>query len=120
MEGFTQWLGQLPMLTRRQRGQLLEALRPAIGLDRVCEATKGANKPPPSCPSCKAERRYRHGHDRGLQRYRCRACGKTFTALSGTLLSRLRHRANWLDYLDGNSAFFSWRELSLLTILTET
>jgi hypothetical protein len=33
MEGFTKWLGQLPMLIRRQRGQLLEALRPAIGLD---------------------------------------------------------------------------------------
>ncbi len=51
------------------------------------------------CPTCHAERPYRHGHDRGVQRYRCRACGKTFSALSGTPLSRLRHRAKWLDYL---------------------
>ena len=31
---------------------------------------------------------------------RCRACKRTFTALGGTPLSCLRHRAKWLDYLD--------------------
>ncbi|MBQ5941881.1 IS1595 family transposase [Massilia sp. AB1] len=102
MEGrrFTKWLRQLPLLTKNQRGRLLEMLAPALGLDRLCEAIEGADRPPPCCPVCKAERPYRHGRNRGLQRYRCRACGKTFTALSGTPLSRLRHRAKWLDYLD--------------------
>ena len=101
MEGrrFTKWLRQLPALSQGQRKQLLEALRPALGLDRLREAIQGADSSP-ACPACKAERCYRHGRDRGLQRYRCRACGKTFTALSGTPLSRLRHRAKWLDYLD--------------------
>jgi hypothetical protein len=36
----------------------------------------------------------------GLQRYRCSGCGKTFNGLTGTPLSRLRHKAKWLDYLD--------------------
>jgi transposase-like protein len=36
-----------------------------------------------------------------VQRYRCCACGKTFSALTGTPLARLRHRGKWLDYLDG-------------------
>ncbi|MFN3398636.1 MAG: IS1 family transposase, partial [Sulfurimicrobium sp.] len=31
-----------------------------------------------TCPHCKAERVSRHGHANGLQRYRCRECGKTF------------------------------------------
>lgn len=53
----------------------------------------------PCCPACRAERPYRHGLDRGIQRYRCRTCRKTFNALSGTPVSRLRHRAKWLDYL---------------------
>ena len=35
-----------------------------------------------------------------MQRYRCCACGKTFSALAGTPLARLRHRERWLDYLD--------------------
>ncbi|WP_442920761.1 IS1595 family transposase, partial [Massilia sp. DD77] len=89
---------QLSLLTRRQRLQLMDALRPAVGLDQVCEEIACA-APDPCCPSCQAQRSYRHGHSRGLQRYRCRACGRTFTALSGTPLSRLRHRAKWLDYL---------------------
>ncbi len=97
--GFSSWLRKLPSLTRRQRGQLLEALRPAAGHDRLCAAVTEAS-PLPCCPACRAERPYRHGLDRGIQRYRCRACRKTFTALSGTPLSRLRHRAKWLDYLE--------------------
>ena len=97
--GFTRLLRKLPSLTPRQRAQLMDALRPAIGFGRVC-AEVAAAKPTPCCPACRAERPYRHGHDRGIQRYRCLACRKTFTALSGTPLSRLRQRAKWLNYLE--------------------
>jgi transposase-like protein len=30
--------------------------------------------------------------------YRCRVCHKTFNALTGTPLARLRHKACWLRY----------------------
>ncbi|GAB3378746.1 hypothetical protein GCM10027317_22500 [Massilia agri] len=33
-----------------------------------------------------------------MQRYRCRACNRTFNALSGTPLARLRFREKWLDF----------------------
>ena len=49
-----------------------------------------------TCPHCKAERVSRHGHANGLQRYRCRACGKTFSALTGTPLCGLHKRGKWL------------------------
>ena len=48
------------------------------------------------CPHCKAERVSRHGHANGLQRYRCRECGKTFSALTGTPLCGLHKRSKWL------------------------
>jgi transposase-like protein len=51
----------------------------------------------PMCPHCKAERVVRHGNVRGLQRYRCRECCKTFSALTGTPLSGLHMRGKWLD-----------------------
>jgi transposase-like protein len=92
-------LRQVALLTRRQRTQLLDTLRPAIGMDRVC-AVIGQISAPCRCPACGAQRPYRHGYDRGLQRYRCRDCGKTFNPLTGTPLARLRHRAKWLDCLD--------------------
>ena len=96
---FSRWLGKLPSLTPRQRAQVQEALRPAIAFERVCAAQAQARSKP-CCPACKATNPYRHGQDRGIQRYRCRTCRKTFTVLSGPFLSRLRHRAKWLDYLE--------------------
>ena len=89
---FSRWLGKLPSLTPRQRAQVQDALRPAIGFERVCAALAQA-RPKPCCPRCQATNPYRHGQDRGVQRYRRRACKRTFTALSDTPLSRLRHRA---------------------------
>ena len=97
---FTKWLRQVAVLSKAQRAQLLQALQPAVGLDRVCEAIDGAAGQRPCCPSCECSLCYRHGRTRGLQRYRCRSCGKTFTALTGTPLARLRQRAKWLDYAD--------------------
>lgn len=33
-----------------------------------------------------------------MQRYRCRACRRTFNALTGTPLSGLRHKGRWLSF----------------------
>jgi transposase-like protein len=87
-------------LTRRQREQLLEVLQPAVDLDRA-NATIDQARTNLSCPHCGGRHLHRHGYDRGLQRYRCCACKRTFNALSGTPLARLRHRPLWLGYLDG-------------------
>jgi len=98
--GFRKWLQRVAQLTRRQREQLLEALRPAVDLDRACTTIEAARHSL-CCPDCGGRRLHRHGYDRGLQRYRCCACKRTFNALSGTPLARLRHRERWLGYLDG-------------------
>ena len=97
---FEQFLLRLPSLTRRQRDRLLGLLQAAAGLDRAVDVIDQPGKLP-CCPRCQADRPYRHGHANGLQRYRCRICFRTFNGLSGTPLARLRHKAHWLDYLDG-------------------
>ena len=38
------------------------------------------------------------GKARGRRRYRCKACGKTFDALTGTALSGLHHKERWLAF----------------------
>ena len=50
-----------------------------------------------TCPHCESGRVIRNGHANGLQRYRCRECSKTFSALTGTPLNRLHKRGKWLD-----------------------
>ena len=53
----------------------------------------------PLCPACGGQRCHRCGHANGLQRYRCVACRRSFNALTGTPLARLRLRDRWLPYL---------------------
>ena len=48
------------------------------------------------CPHCQAGGAVRRGTTRGLRRYSCKRCGKTFNALSGTALSGLHHKERWL------------------------
>lgn len=98
--GFQQWLQRAARLTRRQREQLFAFLRPAVDLDRACATIEQA-KPDLACPDCAGRRLHRHGIYRGLQRYRCRACGRTFNPLTGTPLAGLRYRERWLPNLDG-------------------
>jgi transposase-like protein len=51
------------------------------------------------CPHCAGSRCHRCGQANGLQRYRCPGCGRSFNALTGTPLARLRLRDKWLPYL---------------------
>jgi transposase-like protein len=94
---FRKWFASLPALNQAQRRQVLDALRPAAGLDQLlallarCQADR-------HCPSCNSTQWHRHGQANGLQRYRCRACRRTFNDLSGTPLAHLRLRGKWLDY----------------------
>ena len=86
------------MLSRLTAGQRLEVLRELEGAKSLDEATAIIEKRSavrPGCPTCGAERVVKNGHASGLQRYKCRGCGVTFNALTGTSLARLRHRDKW-------------------------
>jgi len=52
-----------------------------------------------SCPHCAGTRLHQCGFASGLQRYRCLACRRTFNALTGTPLARLRKREGWLPFI---------------------
>ncbi|MFC6674138.1 transposase-like zinc-binding domain-containing protein [Marinobacterium aestuariivivens] len=50
------------------------------------------------CPYCDHDQIYRWGTLKGIQRYRCRSCQKTFTALTGTPLAHLHKRELRMEY----------------------
>ncbi|QOY95812.1 IS1595 family transposase [Massilia sp. UMI-21] len=110
---FTKWFARLPALNGAQRQQTLAALHPAAGLDRVVALIEQIRAPQRACPRCASQRCHRHGHANGLQRYRCRECGRSFNDLSGTPLARLRLREKWLDYLDALIGATSVRRAAL-------
>lgn len=51
------------------------------------------------CPHCACTRVHRCGQASGLQRFRCCRCRRSYNALTGTPLARLRRKEKWLPYL---------------------
>lgn len=83
-------------LTFAERTKLRETLFRQSGAAEVMSVIEGGVGAVMACPHCRSKRVVRHGSADGLQRYRCRGCGKTFNALSGTPMARLRHKDKWL------------------------
>ena len=52
----------------------------------------------PACGHCGAADFKPWGSASGLKRYMCKACGRTFNALTGTPLAGPQLREKWLDY----------------------
>lgn len=93
---FRRLLGLVDTLDLRQREQLKLHLVAGDGA-RAVSAIVESRIAEMSCPRCDSHDVVRHGHANGLQRYRCRTCGRTFNALTGTPLARLRQREKWLE-----------------------
>jgi transposase-like protein len=96
---FRQFIEQTASLSRRQRADLAEVLHRGLRQEQTASIIE-AGGAPRACPHCRSLRLHRDGHADGLQRYRCVDCARSFNALTGTPLARLRHRAKWLAYLD--------------------
>lgn len=97
-KAFQAWLSAVDMLSETQKAEAGEILagRPAgeaslaaielgIGEDRCC-------------PRCGTPGAVANGRARGMQRYLCRACKRTFGALTGTRVSGLHRKEAWLTF----------------------
>lgn len=87
---------QLDRLTRCQRQELVAKLQAQTAASESIGLIESAGKPR-NCPHCGGSRVVRNGQADGLQRYKCRACGKSFNALTATPLARLRHKGKWIE-----------------------
>lgn len=87
-------------LDHQQRKQLLETLAHQTDEVQVTEIIESSFDGKKACPHCHSVKLYRFGVVSGLQRYRCRDCKRTFNALTKTPLARLRHKEQWLTYLE--------------------
>lgn len=95
---FVELLDQVKQLTPAQRKQLVGHLQ-----GRAAASAPYSPAPLPAaagCPHCGAadDRLGSWGQSHGLKRYRCRDCGRTFNALTGTALAHLRKREQWARY----------------------
>lgn len=90
-------LALVERLSRAQRRELVEKLKAQATATESIELVESPGRAPRGCPHGGGHQVVRNGVADGLQRYKCRACGKTFNALTGTPLARLRHKGKWLE-----------------------
>lgn len=90
-------LALFEQLAEKDRDTLIEAMTTARAETAVLAALEGLVGPERRCPHCTAPGAHKRGIVSKLIRYHCPTCGKSFNALTGTPLARLRMKERWLD-----------------------
>lgn len=99
-ETFEKLMTDLEGLTPEQRQQVSErvkTLNERADSARLIGERLGT---PTVCAHCGGVAVVRFGYSAGQQRFRCKDCGKTFMALTGTSMQRLREREKWVVYAE--------------------
>src|SRR5215213_9726543 len=107
---FEALLGLVVRLSGEQRAALGRALASASGEPEAVRLIEAAFAAAPRCPHCGAAGLQRRGRAGGLRRCRCATCRKTFNALAGTSLARLRKKERWLRHGEALAAGMSLTE----------
>jgi transposase-like protein len=95
---FKVWMKSIDCMSRGQRDKLRKGLEGKVNTDEAIKLIEQSLGDKPSCPYCMGTELYRWGSASKLQRYRCRQCHRTFNALTGTPLARLRHKGKWIEF----------------------
>jgi len=102
-EDFQAWLAEADGLSPRQRDEAARVLAEPASLASVLALLEARIDESRRCPHCAVEGAVIRGRSNGLRRYGCRGCGKTFNALTGTPLARLRKKELWAAFAEGLS-----------------
>ena len=94
---YEQLVASLEGLTQAQFDELIQALRERQDADGVQRLIMARMAQEGCCPRCQSTNRYKHGIEFGSQRFRCKDCGKTYTATTGTPFHRLRDKTKLLE-----------------------
>ena len=95
---FSEFMAQLKDLTEAQRAALHELLGKTRDEKNPAAVIDAQFAKAPVCPRCKSGSIHKFGVVSGIQRYRCKDCGRSFNALTGTAMARLRKKELWLEY----------------------
>ena len=95
---FQDWLSASDRLTAAQRAEAARALSTDADEERSVAAVERSVGESRICPRCGEGGAVRKGRTRGLWRYLCKSCGRTFNAVTGTPLQGLHKKERWLSF----------------------
>ena len=96
---FQSWLSQITELSPEQKEEAKDVLQGKPTEENMSLAIIEARVDKERiCPHCGVSGAIRRGKARGLKRYQCKSCERTFNALTGTKLSGLHYKERWLAH----------------------
>ena len=98
---FQAWLAEADGLSARQRDEAVLVLAEPASSAAVLELLEARIDETRRCPHCTTEGAVIRGRSNRLRRYGCKGCGRTFNALTGTPLARLRKKELWATFAAG-------------------
>lgn len=99
-EKFKAFLTAFADLTLSQRRFAIQTLQDSSASDGAIDVANDRARRFTGCPYCQSTDIWRWGFKEGVQRFRCKKCGHTFNALTGTPLAWLKRRDAWLPYCE--------------------
>ena len=97
---YQSWVSGIDKLSKPQKEQTQDLLSGVTGENASLMAIEAQLEETRLCPHCNTPGATSKGMARGLRRYRCKACGKTFNAATGTALQGLHKKGRWLAFGD--------------------
>ena len=85
-------------LSPAQKQQVQSVLQGETEAVALLEAIEGKLAERRMCPRCDTPGAVSRGKARGLRRYKCKACKRTFNAATGTVLQGVHKKERWLTY----------------------
>ena len=95
---FQELLSAISRLSPAQIQQVQSVLQGETEAVASLEAIEAKLAETRMCPRCNTPRAVSRGKARGLQRYMCKACKRTFNAATGTALQGVHKKEWWLTY----------------------
>jgi transposase-like protein len=90
----------IPSLNYADTKRLNSSIKDKLNSDVVGKVISDREDTVYDCPHCHSLEFVKHGATaKGIQRYRCKTCEKTFCSLTKTPLCRMRKEHKWLDYV---------------------
>ena len=103
METLKEFTGYFISCSKTDQGQIVSFLADMMNrssntaleeLQQTHRKIHGVN-----CPHCQGRELVANGRNNGVQRYRCKECGKNFSETTGTPLAWLKKKGKWAKYL---------------------
>ena len=97
---YQSWVSGIDELSLQQKEQAQDLLSGVTGENASLMAIEAQLAETRLCPHCNTAGAIAEGVKRGLRRYQCKTCNKTFNAATGTALQGLHNKGKWLIFGD--------------------